>query len=603
MSASDGAQRPERVSAASAYDGRSDPFAVPPHPSWVSRTFPLIETLRGYSRSSFRVDAVAGVTVAALAIPSGMGYASIAGLPVQAGLYALLLPILVYALMSSSARAVIGPEGAIAAMVASALAPLAVAGSAEYVQLAAALAILVGLIHLAARLARVGKLTDFMSVAVLVGYISGIAVVLVVGQLGKLTGIPVEGEDTLRQLLYLVTHLADLHPLTTLVGVSCLVILVAARRFLPRIPAALVVVISSIALSSWLDWAAQGVATVGQVPPGLPIPGIPWEGLARTVELLPAAVGIFFVAYSDSILTARSFASRHHESVDSNSELTALGSADIAAGLTGAFPLGISGSRTSVNDQMKARTQVGQLVAVAVVAAVLLFLTEPIQYLPSPVLAAIIIVAASSLISLPEWHGLARGGRAEVGIAAVTAAGVILVGVIPALIVAMLLSLIDFARRASQARDAVEGWVDGQQRYADISRAPEAEITPGVVVYRYDSRLFYANAGHFKERVLAAVTGAPYPVHTVILDAAAFTDTDVTAAAALEEVVGTLEEEGITLAVAELRASSRDEFEELGLVRAIGSENFHPTVEAAVFAAQSHRTETAPHDDQDSQPD
>ncbi len=603
MSASGDASRTPRVRASSAYQGRPDPFASPAHRSWLIRTFPLIETLRGYSGSSFRVDAVAGVTVAALAIPSGMGYASIAGLPVQAGLYALLLPILVYALMSSTARAVIGPEGAIAAMVASALAPLAVAGSDEYVQLAAALAILVGVIHLAARLARVGKLTDFMSVAVLVGYISGIAVVLVVGQLGKLTGIPVEGEDTLRQLLYLATHRGNLHPLTTLIGVGCVVILVAARRFLPRIPAALVVVVASIALSAWLDWAGQGVATVGEVPAGLPIPGIPWEGLARTVELLPAAVGIFFVAYSDSILTARSFASRHHETVDSNSELTALGSADIAAGVTGAFPLGISGSRTSVNDQMKARTQVGQLVAVAVVAAVLLFLTEPIQYLPSPVLAAIIIVAASSLISLPEWRELARGGRAEVAIAAVTAGGVILVGVIPALIVAMLLSLIDFARRASQARDAVEGWVDGQQRFADISRAPDAEVSPGVVVYRYDSRLFYANAGHFKERILAAAAGAPYPVHTVVLDAAAFTDTDVTAAAGLQEVIGTLHDEGITLAVAELRASSLAEFEELGLVQSIGSENLYPTVELAVADAQSRRANTSPLDGEGPQPD
>ena len=588
---------PVLTPAEQAYEGRPSPFAPPTPQPWVDRVFPLIPTLRNYSGGAFRLDAIAGLTVAALAIPSALGFASIAGLPVQYGLYALVLPVLAYALLGSAPRLVIGPEGTTAAMIAAALTPLAVRESPEYVQLAAALAVLVGVIFLLARLARVGAVVDFMSVPVLVGYITGVAIFLIVGQLEKLTGIPSDSDTVTGQLADFLSGLGDIHPLTAVIGAVCVVLLVAAKR-VPKLPAALVVVVVSIALSAALDFAARGVKTTGEVPSGLPVPAVPWEGLASMGSLIVPAVGIFFVAFSDSILTARSFAARHGESVDANAELVAFGGAQLAAGVGGGFPVSTSGSRTSVNDASGATSQVSQLVAAAAVILVLLFLTGPIAYLPSPVLGAIIVVAAASLISISDWRELKRSSTAEVAIAAVTTLGVVFVGVIQALIIAMLLSLIDMARRRALAHDAVEGWWAPEQRFADIEVQPQAEVIDGVVLYRFDASLFYANANRFKERCAAAVAGAPYPVNTLVIDAAGFGSTDATAAQAITETVTNMRAARVDVRIAELGAWPLEEWRELGLVELIGEANFHPTVAAAVAAAQAPPLPGAPTSDQ-----
>ena len=570
-----------------AYRGRGGPFAAPPTTTWTERNVPLLRTLRGYGRESLKIDAVAGLTVAALAIPSAMGYASIAGLPVQAGLYALLLPVLAYAFLGSSPRLVVGPEGAVAAMIGSALMPLAVQGSAEYISMAAALAILVGVIFILARFAKIGGITEFMSVPVLVGYLSGIAVFLIVAQLGKITGIPVDAETTVGKLHDILVGIGALHPLTFVIACISLVSLALLKR-IPRFPGALVVLVVAIFLSAVTDLAGHGVKTTGLIPSGLPIPSIPVDGLTHMTSLLGPAVGIFFVAFSDSILTARSFAARNNENVDTNTELSAFGIAEIAAGLTGGFPIATSGSRTSVNNQTGVRTQMGQIIAALAVAIVLLFLTAPIQYLPSPVLGAIIIMAAASLIVPAEWRALAASSSAEVWIAGITAAGVLLIGVIPALLVAMVLSLIDVARRRAGAPDAVEGWLADEKHYASVERHPDALVTPGVIVYRFDASLFYANATRFKERFLSAIEGAPYPVHAAILDASCMGTTDATAAEAIEAVSHQLDQRGVQLLVAELGGWPRIEWDELGLVDDIGGNNFYPTVETAMQAALSY---------------
>ncbi|MEI6230570.1 MAG: SulP family inorganic anion transporter [Actinomycetes bacterium] len=574
------------VPSSEVYAGRGGPFASPPATTWLDRNVPLLATLKGYGRDSLKVDAVAGLTVAALAIPSAMGYASIAGLPVQAGLYALLLPVLAYAFLGSSPRLVVGPEGAVAAMIGSALLPLAAAGSAEYISMAAALAILVGIVFFIARLAKIGGITEFMSVPVLVGYLTGIAIFLIVAQLGKLTGIPVEAESTVGKLRDIIAGISELHPLTFAIGCISIVTLLVLKR-IPRFPSALIVLVAAIAISAFVDLAGRGVKTTGLIPAGLPMPSIPVDGLAHFTVLLGPAVGIFFVAFSDSILTARSFASRNNENVDTNAELNAFGVAQIAAGLTGGFPIATSGSRTSVNNQTGVRTQVGQIIAAVAVALVLLFLTAPIQYLPSPVLGAIIVVAAASLIVPAEWRALATSSRAELWIAAITAAGVVLIGVIPALLIAMVLSLIDMARRRAKAADAVEGWVSQDKHFASVERHPDAMVALGVVVYRFDASLFYANATHFKDRFMSAVDGAPYPVHTAILDTSCMGTTDATAAEAIEAVARQFESRSIRLLVAELASWPHTQWAELGLVEEIGEEHFYPTVAAAMQAALS----------------
>jgi high affinity sulfate transporter 1 len=455
--------------------------------------------------------------VAALAIPSAMAFAEVAGLSPVNGLYALLLPAVVYALLGSSRQLVIGPEGSIATLVAAAVLPLAAAGSADAAELAAMLALLVALCFAAAWVLRLGWIADYFSRPVLVGYIHGVAVVLVVGQLGKLLGLSIDATDPLPQLWAVITKLGSASGATVAVSAVSLVALLALRKFMPKLPGALLVVGVAIALSWAFDFAGHGIAEIGPVPAGLPSFTIPSPSFADIVHLLPAALGIFLVCFADAILTARSFAGKHNQSVRGSQELLALGAASAAAGVTQGFPVGASGSSTAVNDDMGVRTQIAGLVAAAAVAVILLLLTEPVQYLPKAVLGAVIVAAAIGLIDPRAWRALAAIDPVEVAIAAVTAGCVICFGVLQALVVAVGLSMIDTVRRSAHPHDAVLGWVGSLGRYADVSLHPLARVTAGVVVYRLDDRLFFANARYFKGRVREAIRAAPSPVRWLVL--------------------------------------------------------------------------------------
>ena len=340
-----------------AYGSDPDPFrpAKPPPP--IQRVMPVVGHLPRYRRSRLQRDGLAGVTVAALALPSGMAYAELAGLSPVAGLYVLLLPAVAYALLGSSRQLVVGPEGVTAVLTATALAPLAAGDAGEYAALAAMLALLTAAFFALARVARIGWIADYFSRPVLVGYLHGVVVILVVGQTGKLLGIPVDADTVPGQLEDLVRNADQADAATAAVGLTALAALLAFRRFGRRLPGALIVVVGAIAASALLDLADHGVAVVGDVPSGLPGFDIPTVPLSDFFQLLPAAVGIFLVSFSDSILTARSFAGRHGQTIDVNQEMVALASADAMAGLTQGFPVSSSGSRTAVNDQMGARTQ------------------------------------------------------------------------------------------------------------------------------------------------------------------------------------------------------------------------------------------------------
>lgn len=545
---------------------------------------PLIDSMKGYSGQRLRMDAVAGLTVAALALPSAMAYAELAGLPVTAGLYALLLPVLAYALLGSGLRVVIGPEASVALLVASALAPLAAAGSAEYVTLAAALAIAVAGVFLVARLLRLGWIADYFSQSVLVGYITGVAVLMLLGQLEKLTGLSSSYDGAIRATIDLIGQLGGANPATLAVSVGSFVILILFGRFLPRGPGALVVVVLGILVSWLFNLEAVGVSVTGSIPAGLPsfaaprISGQDWASLA-----LPA-VAIFLVGFSDSILTARSFAARHGESIDADQEMLAFSAANVAAGFTQGMPIGTSGSRTAVNDSMKATSQVSGLVSFGALVVILLFLTGPIRYLPSAVLGVVIVYASLKLIDPAQWRELVRSSRIEVAIAAITALVVVVVGVLPAIVVAVALSIIDVIRRTATPDDAVLGFSRADQRYADVGTHPDAGITPGVVVYRFQERLFFANAHFFKRRLWAAVDGAPKPVRHVVLDATMISGIDASAVGALQEVQSGLRSRNITLEVAHATDELREAFAATGLTDVVGAEHFHGTVSAAVQA-------------------
>jgi SulP family sulfate permease len=534
-----------------------------------------------------RRDLLAGVTVAALALPAAMAYAELAGLSPVAGLYALLLPTVAYTLLGSSRQLIVGPEGSIAALVAVALVPLAADDPGRYASLAALLAMLVGVIFLAARLVRLGWVADYFSRAVLIGYIHGVAVVLIVGQLGKLLGLDIDAQDPLPQLAEVAREIGSLSGATVAVGIACLAPLLLLRWRAPKIPGPLVVVVLAIAASAAIGLAEEGVAVVGEIPPGLPGIELPSLHLTDVLALLPAALGIFFVSFSDEILTARSFAGKRGQHVRADQELAAMGAANLAAGITQSFPVGASGSRTAVNDQMGGRTQISGLIGAGAIACVLLFLTEPMRYLPKATLGAVIVAAAVGLVDPPAWRALARTSRVEVAIAAATMAGVIAVGVLEALLVAVALSIVDVVRRSTTPHDAVLGWVDRQGRYANVQLHPRARVVPGVLVYRLDDRLFFANASYVKGRIREAIHGAPAPVQWLVFDAEALTHVDATGVDTLTELIRSLQQQEITFVFARLKGPMRQDLQEAGVLGLVGEDRLYPTVRAAVQAASA----------------
>jgi sulfate permease, SulP family len=555
-----------------AYAGQQ-PFRAAAKDPLLQRAVPVTKELPDYRVPTARRDVLAALTVAALAVPSSMAYAELAGLSPVNGLYALLLPTVAYALLGSSRQLIVGPEGSLSALVAASVLGLAASGSREAAELAALLGLLVAGYFVIARLLRVGWIADYLSRPVLVGYIHGVAVVLVIGQLGKLLGLDINAIEPLPQLVEVVREIGDTSAATLAVSAGALAILLPLRFLAPRVPAALLVVVGAIVASNGLDLGGSGVALVGAVPSGLPPFDVPTPPLDDALALVPAAFGIFLVCFADEVLTARSFAGRHGQHIDVDAELLAMGAANAAAGVTQGLVVGGSGSRTAVNDAMGTRSQLAGLLAAGAVALVLLFLTGPIADLPKAALGAVIVSAAVGLFDPAAWRALWETDRVEFAIAAVAAGGVIAVGVLQAISFAVGLAIVDVVRRSARPHDAVLGWVDDLGRWADVAIHPSARVTPGVVVYRLDDRLFFANASYVKGRMREAVRAAPSETHAVVLDAEAMTHVDTAGLDALGEMTEDLRGDGIVLVLARLKAPLRDR---------VGDLPSYPTVRAAV---------------------
>ncbi len=567
-----------------AYPDDSSPFQPARRRSLLQRTVPVSGQLQRYGAGTARRDLLAGVTVAALAVPAAMAYAELAGLSPVNGLYALLLPTLAYVLLGSSRQLVIGPEGSISALVAVSVLSFAAAGSADAAQLAAILALLVGACYLAALLLRLGWLADYFSRPVLIGYIHGVAVVLIIAQLGKLTGISIGARGAVPQLVEAGREIESVSGATLAVAAIALAVMLPLRWIAPRFPAALVVVIAGIAASSWLKLDQHGVAVVGHIPSGLPSLTFPTPPLSQVFDLVPAALGLFLVSFADEVLTARAYAQRHGERIDVSQEMRAMAVANATAGVSQAFPVGASGSRTAVNDSMGARSQVSALLAAIAVVGILLFLTAPIAHLPKAVLGAAIVSAAVGLIDISSWRALAAADRVEVAIAAITTAGVVLVGVLEAVVFAVGLTILDAVRRSAQPGDAVLGFDAVLGRFANVAEHPEARVEPGIVVYRLDDRLFFANARYVTGRMRQAVRGAPTPAHWLVLDAEGISHIDTTGMEALKNLVGELGDGGVALVVARMHTTLQGLLQDAGLEAEIGADHFYPTVRAAVSA-------------------
>ena len=548
------------------------------------RAVPVTRDVPSYRPASAGRDLLAGLTVAALAVPSAMAYGQLAGLSPVNGLYALLLPTVAYVLLGSSRRLVIGPEGATSTLVAAAVLPLAVAGSADAAELASMLALLVAVCFFLARLLRIGWIADYFSRPVLIGDLHGVAITLVVAQLGKLLGLDIDASEPLGRLWEIAKELDDVSGATVAVSAVALATLAGLRRLVPLLPGALIVVVGAIGASWAFDFGSHGIALVGPVEGGLPRPTLPTPGLADVVRLVPAAVGLFLVAFADEILTARAFAGKRREHVRASQELLTMGVANAAAGFTQAFSIGASGARTAVNDSMGARTQIAGLFSVGAVVLILLFLTSPIQYLPDAILGAVIVVAGITIVDVAAWRSLAAIDRVEVAIAGVTTACVVVFGVLEALVVAVGLSIIDTVRRSARPYDAVLGWVPDLQGYRNVAIYPSAQVTAGVVVYRLDDRLFFANAGYVKGRVLEAIRAAPTETAWVVFDAEAVNHIDSTGMEALIDLTRDLRRDGIRLVVARLRTRMKPDFDVSGLTDEVGPEHFYPSVKLAVDA-------------------
>ncbi|MFC7597749.1 SulP family inorganic anion transporter [Terrabacter sp. GCM10028922] len=565
------------------------------------RLLPGIAVLRDYDRAWLRGDVLGGVTVAAYLVPQVLAYAEVAGLPAVAGLWAVGPGLLVYAVLGSSRQLSVGPESTTALMTAAGIGALVTAGGgvAMRQEMAALMAIAVGVICIVGFVARLGFLSDLLSKPVLVGYMAGIAALMVISQIGKVSGIGVEGGSFPQEVAYAVTHLGETHLPTLWLALGVLVVLLGFQRLAPTWPGPLIGMLGATVAVSVLDLASTaGVKVVGDVPQGLPALRLPDLGGVDVWALLPAALGVAVVAYSDNVLTGRAFGARHRETIDSNQEFLALGGANVATGLFQGFPLSSSGSRTVIADAMGARTQLHSLVSLVLVVATLLWLGPVIGAFPTAALGAVVVFAAIRLVDVAELRRIAAFRRSELVLALATTASVLLFGVLPGIGAAIALSVLDLLRRIVHPHDGVLGYVPDVAGMHDIDDHPNAVQVPGLVVYRYDSPLFFANSDDFVTRALAVVDAAEASgdLEWFLLNAEANTEVDLTAVDALESLRRTLEDRGVVFAMARVKEDLRVSLDAAGFVDDVGRDLVFPTLPTAVaaYAAWYEREHGAP---------
>jgi high affinity sulfate transporter 1 len=548
----------------------------------VGRWAPGLALLARHRGPALRRDLVAGAVLAALLVPQGMAYAELAGVPPVTGLYATLVPLVVYFLLGPSPILVLGPDSAVAPLVAAAIVPLAAPGDAsERIALAGLLALLVGAIMFAGGLARFGFVTELLSLPVRLGYLMGIAATVIVEQLPKLFGFSVDAESFVQGAIDFVSGLDETNATALALGAGSLVLMLALRRWAPRVPGVFIAVVGATAIVAALSLDDR-VAVVGSVPAGLPEIGLPDVSFADLKTLLPAAVGIAFVAFADTSVLSRSYAGRLHVDVDQNRELGVLGVANVAAGFAQGFPISSSSSRTAVAEDVGAKSQFAGLAGAAVLALLLIFGTGLLHDLPTATLAAIVIVAVLGFIDIAGARRLLQWRRSEFVLAMAAFVGVAVLGVLWGVGIAIALSLLSFVRRAWRPHDAVLGRVDNLKGYHDTERHPDARLIPGLVLYRFDAPIFFANAELFREHVDALAHDGD--IQWIVVAAEPVTDIDVTGG----EMLGALNEElraaGVELAFAELKDPVRERLRHYGVEEAIGAARFFPTLGVAVAA-------------------
>ncbi|WP_407342684.1 SulP family inorganic anion transporter [Pengzhenrongella phosphoraccumulans] len=565
----------------------------------MAAVVPGIDVLRTYERAWLPKDVVAGLVLTALLVPQGMAYAELAGLPPVTGLYTSILCLIGYAIFGPSRVLVLGPDSALGPMIAATILPLAGANGdpATAVALASVLALFVGAFMVLAGAARLGLIADLLSKPTRIGYMNGLSLTILVGQLPKLFGFSVDADSLISEVTGFIDGVAngETVPAALAIGAAGLVLIVVLQRWLPKIPAVLVAVVLSIVAATVLNLADRGVALVGPLPQGFPSFTIPSVSASDLALLAVGAFGIALVSLTDTISTATAFAARSGQQVRANQEMIGIGAANLAAGLFQGFPVSTSGSRTAVAEQSGAKTQLTGVVGAAAIAVILLLVPGLLQNLPQPTLAAVVMAAALSLADIAGTVRLWHQRRIEFSISLAAFLGVALLGVLPGIAVAVALSILNVFRRAWWPYQTRLGRVDGVPGYHDVTNYPQARQLDGLVLYRFDAPLFFANARSFREEIRSLAHDDPRP-RWIVVAAEPITDVDTTAADVLEELDEDLSARGVLLVFAEMKDPVRSKLERYRLTRPLAPDRFYPTLDVAVeaFRAQTEGDWNAP---------
>ena len=545
---------------------------------------PGVRAVRTYRASWLRRDAVAGIVLTTLLVPQGMAYAELAGLPAITGLYTTILCLAGYALFGPSRILVLGPDSSLGPMIAATILPIVGSnGSPEHaIALASMLALLVGAIMIAAGVAKLGFVADLLSKPTQIGYMNGLALTILVGQLPKLFGFSVDADGLIGEARAFVTGLTSAEAVgaAVAVGAFSLFVILALGRWLPKVPGVLVAVVLAIGAASAFDLADHGVSLVGSLPKGFPPLTLP-SPVSDLPLLLAGAFGIALVALTDTISTASAFAARTGQEVDGNGEMIGIGSANLAAGFFQGFPVSTSGSRTAVAEQAGAKTQMTGVVGAGLIVLMLVLVPGLLKNLPNPTLAAVVIAASLSLADIPGTVRLWRQRRVEFVLSIAAFLGVALLGVLEGIAVAVALSILNVFRRAWWPYQATLGRVPGLPGYHDQEMYPEAEELPGLVIFRFDAQLFFANARTFREQIRRLAAAEPRP-RWIVIAAEPITDVDTTAADMLADLDNELNAAGTSLVFAELKDPVRGKLERYALIGPLDPDHFFPTLDVAI---------------------
>lgn len=544
----------------------------------VEKFMPGLVMLGSYKTGWLKYDFMAGLSVAAVAIPIAIAYSQLAGVPPVYGLYASILPLVAYALFGTSRQLIMAPDAATCAIVAAVVLPLAGSDMMRYISLTMTLSVITGIFCIAAGFARLGFLTNFLARPILSGYLNGIAISIITGQLGKLFGFTVKPGGFIRSMVEFCSKISETHVITLSVGVVSFIILRMLKHFVPKIPAPLIAVALGIGASVYFRLNESGVVILGEIPAGLPGLMVPDVAMTDFDSIMFGAVGLTLISFNSAMVTARGFAVKNRYDIDPNREFIALGVADIGAGMLQGFAVSGADSRTAVNDSAGGKSQVTGLIASGFIVVTLLFLTGPLAALPIAVLSAVLVNSAIGLFDIDGLRKLRKISPREFRLSLITLLGVITVGVLPGVAVAIGVALVQLIAKVSNPNDALLGRIPGIDGYHNIAGQPEAETIHGLILFRFDSALVFFNSDHFKSRIRSVSAEAK----CLILDAGGIPEMDSTGAAALGEVFAELADHGITVAVAGAKGSLRDMLEKTGLMDQIGRDRFFPTMDSAV---------------------